>query len=358
VEKQKRKIDKKDKMIRRRQGAKRVLIVQTAFIGDVILATPLAEAAHQVFRDCVVDFMVIPAAASLLEKNNFIRRVLIFDKRGAQRGLVALWKLAKALQREQYDLVLVPHRSLRSALLVRLARIPERIGFDRSAGVWLFTRRVPYQQKHEVERNLDLLRVFSNDFATPSPKVFWDKNDEQVVEQIIKSNQNAKWFCALAPGSVWATKRWPAERFIELARKLIVETEAFIYLIGGGSDVALCSRIAAAMEKNCINTAGRLSLRQSAALLDRCQVLISNDSAPTHLGVATRCKVITIFGPTVPAFGFAPFGDGHVVIEKNLSCRPCSPHGGDRCPIGTHACMRDIAAEEIFSRVLKLKISH
>ena len=341
-------------MVRR----KKILIVQTAFIGDVILATPLAEAAHQVFPGCAVDFMAIPAAASLLEKNNFIRRVVIFDKRGEQRGLVALWKLAQALRQERYDLALVPHRSLRSALLVRLARISERIGFDRGAGAWFFTRRVPYQQKHEVERNLDLLRVFNKTLATPSPKVFWDKTDEQVVEQIYNGAPLGQWFCALAPGSVWATKRWPAEHFIALAQKLIKETGAFIFLIGGGSDIALCAQIAEALDKNRFNTAGRISLPQSAALLDRCDILISNDSAPTHLGVATRCKVITIFGPTVPVFGFAPFGDGHVVIEKNLSCRPCSSHGGDRCPIGTHACMREIAAEEVFLRVLKLKISH
>jgi len=333
---------------------KKVLIVQTAFIGDVILATPLAEAAHQVFPDCAVDFMALPAAANLLAHNRFIHRVLIFDKRGEQRGLVALWKLVQSLRQEQYDLALVPHRSLRSALLAWLARIPERAGFDRSAGAWFFTRRVPYQQKHEVERNLDLLRVFSDGFATLSPKVFWDKSDDQVVDQIFSSKQNAIWFCALAPGSVWATKRWPAERFIELARKLIVETEAFIYLIGSGNDVALCSRIAAAIEKNCVNTAGRLSLRQSAALLDRCQILISNDSAPAHLGVTTRCRVITIFGPTVPAFGFAPFGDGHVVIEKNLPCRPCSSHGGNSCPISTHACMWEISEDEVFKRTLTL----
>jgi len=335
--------------------AKRILIVQTAFIGDVILATPLAEAVQQVFPDSKIDFLTIPAAAGLLEKNNFIRRVLIFDKRGEQRGLFALWKLAQSLRQERYDLALVPHRSLRSALLVWLARIPERLGFNRSAGAWFFTRRVPYQQKHEVERNLDLLRVFGNDFATPSPKVFWDKSDERFVEQICNSTQTGQWFCALAPGSVWATKRWPAERFMALAGKLIAETGACIYLIGGGSDVALCSRIAAAIEKNCVNTAGKLSLRQSAALLNRCEILISNDSAPAHLGVATRCKVIAIFGPTAPAFGFAPFGDGHLVVEKNLPCRPCSSHGGNRCPIGTHACMLEISVEEIFSRVLTLK---
>ncbi len=334
---------------------KKILIVQTAFIGDVILATPLAEAVQQVFPGSQIDFMAIPAAANLLEKNKFINRIVIFDKRGGQRGPLALWKLAKSLEQEQYDMALVPHRSLRSALLVRLAKIPQRLGFDRSAGKWFFTQRVPYRQKHEVERNLDLLRVLDNDVATPSPKIFWDKSDERIVEPFLHHSQAAKWRCALAPGSVWATKRWPAERFIELAKKLIAETGAFVYLICGGSDRELCAAIAEAIGGNCTDAAGKLSLRQSAALLDRCQILVSNDSAPAHLGVVTRCKVITIFGPTVPAFGFAPFGEGHFVIEKNLLCRPCSSHGGQRCPIGTHACMLEISAEEVFQRVLALR---
>jgi heptosyltransferase-2 len=334
---------------------KKILIVQTAFIGDVILATPLAEAAQQIFPDCQIDFMTIPAAANLLEKNPFINRVLTFDKRGKQRGWRALWKLAKSLQAENYDLALVPHRSLRSALLVRLAKIPQRLGFDRSAGSWLFTQRVPYLQKHEVERNLDLLRVFNTHFATPSPKIFWDENDEQIVAQLQKNAVNSDWLIALAPGSVWATKRWPAQRFIELAQRLIGETGAFIYLIGGATDAEICAEISAALHNNSVNTAGKLSLRQSAALLDGCKILVSNDSAPTHLGVTTRCKVVTIFGPTVPAFGFAPFGREHVVIERELSCRPCSSHGGNRCPLGTHACMWEISVDEVFKAIMKLK---
>ena len=174
-------------------------------------------------------------------------------------------------------------------------------------------------EKHEVERNLDLLRTVDNTIPIPSPKVSWDETDTQSVDSFCSENiLKGKWFCALAPGSVWATKRWPGERFAELARRLSVETGAQIYLLGGQSDAELCARLAREIGEACINTAGKLTLRQSAALLDRCQILVSNDSAPTHLGVATRCKVITIFGPTVPAFGFAPYGDGHAVIEKNL----------------------------------------
>jgi heptosyltransferase-2 len=336
-------------------SSRKILIVQTAFIGDVILATPLAEAALQRFPGSRVDFMAIPAAANLLEKNPFVHQVLIFDKRGRQRGLAALWKMATRLKRERYDLALVPHRSLRSALLVWLAEIPQRVGFDRSAGAWFFTTRVPYRQKPEVERNLDLLRALNGAIAIPSPKIVWDETDTRIVDSFFDDTIKGRWFCALAPGSVWATKRWLPGHFAELARRLIAETDARIYLIGGKDDAELCARLAREIGDACLNTAGKLTLRQSAALLDRCQILVSNDSAPTHLGVATRCKVITIFGPTVPAFGFAPFGDGHMVIEKNLSCRPCSSHGSKRCPIGTHACMLEIPVEEVFARVLILR---
>jgi heptosyltransferase-2 len=206
-----------------------------------------------------------------------------------------------------------------------------------------------------VERNLDLLRALNGTISIPSPKISWDETDTQIVDSFCSDNIKGKWFCALAPGSVWATKRWPGERFAELARRLITETGAQIYLIGGQSDAELCARLAREIGDACINTAGKLTLRQSADLLDRCQILVSNDSAPTHLGVATRCNVITIFGPTVPAFGFAPFGDGHLVVEKNLPCRPCSSHGSKRCPIGTHACMLEISVAEVFVKVLALR---
>src|SRR5262245_3804994 len=107
---------------------KKILIVQTAFIGDVILATPLPVAAHRLFDPCAVHFMAIPAAENLLERNPNIQQIWIYDKRGRQRGLRAWWQLAQEIRREQFDLALVPHRSLRSAALVRMAKIPQRIG--------------------------------------------------------------------------------------------------------------------------------------------------------------------------------------------------------------------------------------
>ena len=278
---------------------KKILIVQTAFIGDVILATPLAEAAHQVFEACEVHFMAIPAAVNVLERNPYIHRIWIYDKRARQSGARAWWRLARQLRRENFDIAVVPHRSLRSAALVWLARIPRRLGFDRSAGAALFTEQIHYAEKHEVERNLDLLRQCGEISSTLKPAVYWDEQDAARAGQILQDVSRGRPIVALAPGSVWATKRWPEDRFASLACRLIEAYQAEIFLLGGREDAALCQRIHARVGAHCHDTAGTLTLRQSAALLDRCQVLISNDSAPTHLGVATKCRVLTIFGPTV-----------------------------------------------------------
>ncbi|NUO78939.1 lipopolysaccharide heptosyltransferase II [candidate division KSB1 bacterium] len=329
---------------------RKLLILQTAFIGDVILATPLAQAAHEMFAPCEVHFMVIPGAANLLEKNPYIQRVWVYDKRGKQRGARGLWQLARQLRAERFQLALVPHRSLRSALLVWIAKIPQRIGFNRSAGAFLFTDKIIYEAKHEVERNLDLLRGLGALASRFKPAVYWDESDEARVASFTKNSFHNR--IALAPGSVWATKRWPQESFAVLARRLINETGATIFLIGGKDDAVLCEQIQKKAGARCVNTAGQLSLRQSAALLNECAVLVSNDSAPAHLGVATRCRVLMIFGPTVPRFGFAPFGEGHAVIEKDMVCRPCSTHGTRTCPIGTHACMKEISVEEVFHYVV------
>ena len=333
----------------------KVLVVQTAFIGDVILATPLAQALHSIFPDCQVDYLVIPAAVNLLEKNPNIRNVIPYDKRQLQKGLRGGIEIVLKLRREGYDLTIVPHRSLRSAVLVWAAKISRRIGFNRSAGFFLFTDIITYTQKHEVDRNLDLLKPLGYKAKSITPRVYWNKNDEKHFEVLKQEAVNdGRIWCALAPGSVWTTKKWPSEKFAELAIKLITKFNAVIFLIGGDADGELCTSIQASVGKFCVNTAGMLSLSQSAALLSHCRILVSNDSAPTHLGIASECQVLTIFGPTVPRQGFAPYGQDDNIIEKELSCRPCSSHGSNTCPLGTHACMQDIHVNDVLTKVERI----
>lgn len=332
----------------------KVLIVQTAFIGDVILATALVESVKQKWPLASIDFVVIPAAANLLEKNPHLRRVVIFDKRGVHRRSYGIWRFARQLRAENYDLALVPHRSFRSASLVWMARVPLRVGFDRSAAPWAFHHTLVYRQTHEVERNLDLLLPFGGAKELP-PKIYWSAEDATRIDEVLRPQPtDGVPVVALAPGSVWYTKRWPQEYFQELAKRAIDKLGCLVVLVGGQEDVVLCKQIRDAVGSNCLSVAGQLTLRQTAALLQRCEMLVSNDSAPTHLGVAAQCRVITIFGSTKPAFGFAPYdpeGDRHAIFEQSLSCRPCTDHGRRRCPLGTLDCLRLITPERVLAKI-------
>jgi heptosyltransferase-2 len=185
------------------------------------------------------------------------------------------------------------------------------------------------------------------------PELFPDEGDYLAVEVLLKAQgaPPAGPFIAIAPGSVWPTKRWLPERFGRVADHLIQENFRVVF-IGSSMDRGLCESIVSGMHHRPIVAAGHWSLRQSAAFLSRCRVLLSNDSAPVHMGVAMGTRVVALFGPTVPAFGFAPYGEDHAVIQRNVSCRPCSVHGGKRCPQGHFRCMKEISVEEVLHVLL------
>lgn len=330
-----------------------VLIIQTAFIGDVVLTTPLIRATKACLPGARLDVLVIPAAKNLLDNHPDVAQVLSYDKRQAQKGLRQLWRLGCRLRQQQYNLVLSPHRSLRSAILASMTGAKHRIAFATSAGAWLFTTRIPYRADwHEVARNLALLTPLGCQTSSERPRLFPSEADFNRIAPLLQksSTANSENRIAMAPGSVWATKKWPTDYFIQLARAL-VQMDQHIYLVGGPEDADLCADIAGRVGAGIDNTAGQLTLLQSAALIQRCRVLISNDSAPQHLGVAVETPVVTIFGSTVPGFGFAPFGERNRVVETDLSCRPCGIHGHRKCPLGTLDCMRKVLPHQVLTVV-------
>jgi heptosyltransferase-2 len=336
----------------------KIIIVQTAFIGDVVLALPLAQVLRKKLSDVQIDFVVIPRTAGLLVNHPAINNVIIFDKRGVDKGVFGLINLSRKLKSENYDVAIVPHRSIRSALLVRMAGCIKRIGFSKSAGKKLFTDIVPYPPSmHEVERNLTLLRkmaIIHNE--KEPPQVYPTDNDKEVVDKLLFDEEilDTSQLIGVAPGSVWKTKRWMMESYVELVKKL-VGTGYTVGLIGGEDDVHLCNMILKSVNMGRVfNTAGKLTLLQSAEMIKRCNVVVSNDSAPIHLAAAVNTPVVAIFGATVPAFGFAPYSDRSVVVETDgLRCRPCSIHGGDECPIKTFDCMKRITADMVFEKVVE-----
>lgn len=336
-----------------------IVLFQTAFLGDVILTLPVAQALRRAFPHVRIDLVTTPQAAPLARHHPSIDAVVVFDKKKSQRGVLGMLDLAIRLRKTRYDIAVVPHRSLKSALIVRASGIPMRIGFSSSAGRLLFTHRIPYvASRHEIERNLSLLSALGIMTAEKEiPQVYPDAQDVKAVEKFLFEQEilSPERCIALAPGSVWTTKRWLPERFAALAHVLAYEGWT-VFLVGGNEDAHLCASIAAEAEhKNIFVTAGKFSLLQSADLLRRCKALVANDSAPLHLGVAIGIPVVSIFGATVPEFGFAPYGDRHAIVEvRGLACRPCAIHGGNTCPIGSFDCMKRIDVPSVLAAIHKV----
>ena len=333
-----------------------ILVIQTAFVGDVVLSTPLFEAARTRLGANRIGAVVRPETANLLRNSPHVDDIVVYDKHGAQKGPLELLRLARGLRGAGYDAALIPHRSLRSALLGFLAGIPVRVGFDRSAGRLgrlLLTDRVPYRSVHEVDRNLSLLASWEGDTDGIRPALYPDDEDRMRVDALMRQSDVApsEPLCGISPGSVWATKRWLPGRYAALIRRLAREYGYRSVLFGSSGDRPLCAEIAAESGVDPLNAAGALTLLQSAALAARCSAMVSNDTGMGHVAAAMDTPVVALFGPTVPAFGFVPYGPGHQVVETPLDCRPCSAHGGNRCPIGTHDCMGGITVERVIEAV-------
>jgi heptosyltransferase-2 len=333
----------------------RILIIQTAFLGDVILCTPLIKAAKKLSPDPSISFLLIPETRNILENNPHLNEILVYDKKGKEKGLKNLFRIVRRIKKKSFDLAIIPHRHIRSALLAYLAKIPQRIGFDKSTGSFLFTQSVTYQNNlHEVDRNLRLLKDFSHDLSDAAPELFPSSEDFSYASQLLQNagvKENDR-LVGIAPGSVWATKRWLPERFAEVSDLLMKKARVKVVFLGSEQDGKLCSAIANLMEEEPVILAGRTTVLQSAAVISKCKVILSNDSAPVHIASAMKRPVVEIFGSTIPEFGFGPYGEGHIIIEKKMECRPCGIHGKNKCPKKHFKCMTEITTQEVFEELL------
>ena len=315
------------------------VVIQTAFLGDVVLTTGLLN--RLALRDGPVDVVTTKAAAPLLMTHPAVSRVVVFDKKGEHRGLGGLRHMARTLREARYQRAYLPHRSLRTAALALLARIPRRTGFAGSPGSPLYTERVPWpKEKHEADRLLDLAGPVDGPKAILSLGL--TDEDRAAADAWLANHGVRAPFLAIAPGSIWGTKRWPG--YAELVQRVAEP----VVIVGGPEDRRLGDEIASAAPDRVRNAAGALSLRASAALIERARLLVTNDSAPLHLASAVRTPIVAIFGPTVPRFGFGPREPADRIVEVHgLDCRPCSSHGPMVCPLGHHRCMVEVSAEQV-----------
>ena len=328
------------------------MLIQTAFLGDAILTTPLIRALKQFYPEAKMDVLCIPETAIVFKFNPYVNRIIRFDKRKIINRLRTFIPLVKTLRAGKYDLAVSAQIHFSSSLLTLLASIPNRLGFPRQK---LLTMTVDLPKGIPVvKRYLKLMTALTDRSFDYQTELFWDeKTEEQVDEAAAEYLKKYETVIGVAPGSVWKTKRWLPEYFSELINQL--EQRGFgTILIGGKEDYQLCQEIAVKSKVQTLNLAGKLTLLGSAALIKRLRLIVTNDSAPLHLANAVQTDVIAIFGPTVRRFGFYPFREQDKVIEIDLPCRPCGRHGGNKCPENHFDCMEHITPDIVLTEVLSL----
>ncbi|XOV68928.1 MAG: glycosyltransferase family 9 protein [Fluviicola sp.] len=310
----------------------RILIIQTAFLGDVILATPVVSELHRVFPNASIDVLVKKGNESLLANNPKIRKVIVFDKsRGKYKSI---FRLIRQFRREKYDLVVNLHRFASSGLMAGFSGAKQRIGFDKNPFAWRYTKKHPHKignGTHEVERNLSLIMEFGASNLV-RPELFPSEEDFATIA----SYQSEKYIC-IAPASVWFTKALPESKWLELIEK---NQNVKIFVLGGPPDVDLAERILNQTSHSAAeNLCGKLSLLQSAALMQGAVRNYVNDSGPLHIASSMNANVTAFFCSTVPEFGFGPLSeDSEINQVEGLDCRPCGLHGHKECPKGHFKC--------------------
>lgn len=334
----------------------RLLVAQTGFLGDVVLTTPLLDTLYRYLSPESLVVLTTPQAKPLLEHHPHVSRVLVDAKRTDGRGLLGLWQTAQRLRQERFTLAVGAHKSLRTALLLALAGIPQRVGFRQSPGWFLYHRTATRDpQRHEVERILCLMRVFGlePEECERRPWVEYSSAAKEKAYALLGEVgiANSAPLLIVCPGSVWPTKRWTVEGFASLVRCL-ERDYGRVLICGGPDDTLVAQAVHEQSGKQGVNLVGRADLPMFMALIDRAQVVVSNDSAPMHLAVARGVPVVAIFCATTPSLGYGPYSERAIVVEKKkLLCRPCSRHGGPTCPRGTEDCMHMVTVDDVLTGV-------
>jgi heptosyltransferase-2 len=325
----------------------KLLIIQTAFIGDVILATSLIESIHEYQPNSEIHFLLRKGNESLLKGHPYISKLWIWDKKQAKYP--ELLKLIRSIRNEQFEKVINLQRFASTGILTACSGARETRGFKKNPFSFLFTKRTEHEignGKHEIERNQMLIADFAGSIPI-QPKLYPSDTDFQKVAKF-----KQKLYITVSPTSVWFTKQYPADRWIEFIKQ--VPSKYTIYILGGPTDLEACENIRnKADNQNCQNLAGKLSLLQSAALMKDATMNYVNDSAPLHLCSSMNASVRAIFCSTIPDFGFGPLSDNSKIIQtdQKLDCRPCGLHGLTSCKIKTFDCAYHINMHKLLAEL-------
>lgn len=325
---------------------RRILIIQTASLGDVILSTSLAETLHSEYPLAKIDYVIKAGYEGLFIGHPFIGEVLVWNK--AKNKYRNLFNLAIKVRHNKYDAVINIQRFASSGFISAMSGAKFRSGFAKNPFAFTYTHKADHVilsipgSPHEIYRNAKLIDPLTS-LKTLRPRLYPSDSDEKMLKE-----WQEKPYITISPASLYYTKQYPEYKWVELINNI---SSAFsVRLLGSKADDQLCQKIMKASKHNdVINLSGQLSFLQSALMMKNAVMNYVNDSAPQHIASAVNAPVTAIFCSTVPAFGFGPLSDNSTIVEttEQLSCRPCGLHGYQKCPEGHFKCAETISLSQM-----------
>ncbi len=337
---------------------RRILITRTDRLGDVVLSTPVIRFMREQYPSAYIAFMVKPYCEDVVRHNPHLDEVIVYKKCRRHKNFWGTFRFAIGLRMRRFDMAVALHPTNRVHIMLFLAGIPIRIGYDRK---WcrLLTKRIPHEKhkghKHEVEYNFDLLAKagFDVNSADRRPYMITKTKEKRIVDLVLKYQGVVNKMIAVHAGASCLSKRWPPERFAQVCDMLASKFGYDIILVGGSETMRHSHKVLSHIKRKAVDLTGVLRVGELAELLKRCSVLISNDSGPVHVSAAVGTPVVCVFGRSDPGLSplrWRPYGEEHVVIHKNVGCPECLAHN---C-IKNFECLWAVSAEEVTSAVEKI----
>jgi len=318
---------------------RKIVIFQTAFLGDLILTLPLVREIKSKFKNSKLSIVIRKDLSHAVCGVKEIDEIIEDDKK--KNKIKSTLNLIKKIKEIGFDIAIIPHRSLRTAIIAYMSQIKIRIGFDIPFISFFYTHKVPFKWlMHDAERNTALIRYISDNIRIDFPEIDVSKNMIEI---------NEKKMILINPSSIWQTKKWPDYKYSLLIKKIFEKYSIHPILIGSKDDSLCIDKIESQVKGMCINLCGKTSITSLISLMKKADILITNDSGPMHIGVACGTYVIAIFGPTTKELGFFPYSKKSTVLEAKLACRPCRLHGSKKCPHGHFLCMKLIRVEDVMN---------
>jgi heptosyltransferase-2 len=337
------------------QDIERILVIRLSSLGDILLTTPVLRILREYCPAAQLDFLTKAAYQDVLRANPCVDRLLLWEP---QQGLR---EMLSRLRQTRYDIVIDLHRTLRSRLLYHGLLAERKLAYTKRTIRRALLVHLGWNTLRAMTSVPELymapLRSLGMTAPLPPLEMHLTAESQEAMQAYLQQElpeSRMRPLVAVAPGAHWATKRWPVERFAAVAQTLAQTQQAAVVVLGSAEDRQLAQELCQQLSVPVLNSTGTLSLMHTAALLQQCHLLLSNDSGLMHMAAALRVPVVAIFGPTVQEFGFYPFKASAQVVSAAVACRPCSTKGSTRCPRGHHQCMQQVTVAHVLAAASKI----